>query len=189
MKSSLLLIVLIIFSCSPEHKAVNEKLIVSILENYIEEDSLYDSDYIYPALLPYIYYEPQYSEEGFEFPPPPSSNEGEYLNEEKLIERLESEEYFSLEKDAQHIKHQIHLSGEAVPTLSLSSLSKKEFEFSPNEAASWYTFYLPIFNHDSSAVYVQFDLHYGSEGLGNGAILVRKNGEWSMIKWIPRWMT
>ncbi|WPP52206.1 hypothetical protein [Catalinimonas niigatensis] len=186
MRLNILLIILIGVSCKP--KAVDEELIISILENYIEEDSLYSSDYIYPELLPYIYYQPEYSDDGLEHPTPPPSYEGEYLNEIKFIERLECEKYFSYE-DSSHIKHQIFLSSKIFSTLNLSSLSKREFEFSPDEAASWYAFYLPVFNNDSSAVYVQYDYQYEGVGYGNGAILVKKNGHWIMVKFISRWMT
>lgn len=186
MRLNILLVMLIGVSCKP--KVADEELIISVLENYIEEDSLYNTDYVYPNLLPYIHYQPQYTDDGLEYPTPPVSYDGEYLHEVKLIERLDCEKYFSY-KDSSHIKHQIFLSNKIFSTLNLSSLSKKEFEFLPDESASWYAYYLPIFNHDSSAVYVQYDYQYEGVGYGNGAILVKKNNNWIMVKFIPRWMT
>ncbi|MDR7127731.1 hypothetical protein J2X69_000059 [Algoriphagus sp. 4150] len=65
------------------------------------------------------------------------------------------------------------------------------FGMNNKEQNSWYSFYLPIFSADSSAVYLQHDFYangIGGFGMGNGAVFVKENGEWKYQDFIPGWI-
>jgi len=50
-------------------------------------------------------------------------------------------------------------------------------------------FYLPIFNADSSAVYMQYDHFDNGYGEGNAAVFIKKEGKWIYLKFLPGWIT
>lgn len=187
MKLFILLTGILIFSCRTGASLPDDNHIVNVLNNYIEEDSLYSGN-ISSSLLPYFYYSVQYSDDGNEIPPPPVSLDGEFLDENKVIERTGEERYFS-KKDAGHIKYQLLKSKRISSSHKAVNLSKAIKRNEEGKTGSEYNFYVPIYNRDSSAVYVQYDYFIDfSNGYGNGAILVRDNGKWKMVKWIDRWM-
>jgi hypothetical protein len=188
----LILVMLVVFvSCNQTDKknitGASEDLFIEVIKSYIVEDSLYKTEIISPRLYPYIYYPTQYTEDGLEIPSPPIFYEGEYIDENKIIERIGHQKYFS-EKDRDHLKYQIISSKEISNTIYTSKLSKMD-RLKAEDITTWYMFYVPSFNSDSSAVYVQYDYHDGSYGEGNGALLIKNNGQWKLIDWFDRWIT
>lgn len=183
------LIIFVGVSCTQTNKInarLNESLFIEVIKNYIVEDSLYRTDIISPRLYPYIYYPTQYTEDGLEIPSPPSFDNGEYIDENKLIERIGHQAYFS-EKDGDHLRYQIISSQEISSTINISKLSKID-SLKAEEVTKWYIFFVPLFNNDSSAVYVQYDFHDDYYGDGNGALLIKNNGQWKLIDWFDRWI-
>lgn len=68
MRRFLFLISFVIFSCSQSKSMLNSddsKLFIELIENFIEHDSLYETRTINKYLLPYEYYEKEYSENGY----------------------------------------------------------------------------------------------------------------------------
>lgn len=190
MRLFFLLIIIVSVSCTQtENKnftRTGEDLFIEVIENYIVEDSLYRTDIISPRLYPYIYYPTQYTEDGLEIPSPPSFYDGEYIDENQLIERIGHQEYFS-EKDLDHVRYQIISSQDVSNTTNISKLSIMD-SLKAEEVTTWYIFFVPLFNIDSSAVYVQYDFHDGYYGDGNGAILIKNKGQWKLIDWFDRWI-
>ena len=173
-------------SCGKTDAIKNEILYIDVIQNYIIEDSLYLTANILPRLLPYFYFPSQYTEDGLEIPPPPVSYYGEYIDENKLIERIGNQTYFS-EKDKDHLKYQLIMSkkisnsNKDVKISKVNSGKKEELE------TIWYSFYVPLFNIDSTAVYVQNDFYDDGYGDGSGALLVKKDGQWKLVDWFSRW--
>jgi len=191
MRLFFLLIIIVRVSCTQtENKNItraSEDLFIEVIENYIVEDSLYKAESISPRFHPYIYYPTQYTEDGLEIPSPPIFYEGEYIEENQLIEKIGHQEYFS-EKDLDHLRYQIKSSQEISSITNISKLSNID-KCKEEEIRTWYIFYVPLFNIDSSAVYVQYDFHDGIYGEGNGALLIKNNGQWKLIDWFDRWIT
>lgn len=173
-------------SCEKTKTIKNENLYIEVIQNYIIEDSLYRTENISPRLLPYFYYPSQYSEDGLEIPSPPVSYFGEYIDEIQLIERIGNQTYFS-EKDKDHLKYQLIMSknisnsNKDVKISKVNNAKKEEIE------TIWYSFYVPLFNIDSSAVYVQNDFYDNGYGDGSGALLIKKDGQWKLVDWFSRW--
>jgi hypothetical protein len=173
-------------SCEKTDTVKNENLYIEVIKNYIIEDSLYRTENISTRLLPYFYFPSQYSEDGLELPSPPISYDGEYIDESKLIERMGKQTYFS-EKDKDHLKYQLIMSKNISKSNKDVKISKDNTVKKEDLETIWYSFYVPLFNIDSSAVYVQNDFYDNGYGDGSGALLIKKDGQWKLVDWFSRW--
>ncbi|WP_339759162.1 hypothetical protein [Algoriphagus aquimarinus] len=186
-----LLLPFLIFSCSQIKqisKSEESKLILELLEKYIVHDSLYETRTINKYLLPYEYYEQEYSEDGDLAPPPYGYGS---KNEFDIINSIELNPFFSDSASIVHVKHQLLNSEKIAKKHKLSTLDIVNLAMNNEDQDSWYSFYLPIFNADSSAVYMQYDFYpngFGGFGWGNGAVLLKENGEWKYHDFIPGWI-
>jgi len=180
------LFTILIFTSCETSKISEEPFIIEVLNHYIEEDSLYRTNHISSRLLSYTYYETQYTKDSLQIPLP-TEPFTEYQNEINMIETIANHEYFS-SKDADHLKHQLKRSREVSKSVKFSTLSSLNLEMKEAKLSYGYFFYVPIFNLDSSAVYVQYDCHNNLYGDGNGALLIKDNGKWKKAEWFTRWM-
>lgn len=182
-----------ILSCSSS-KQISEnedsKLIVELIENLIAHDSLYNARTINEYLLPYEYYEHEFIEDGYQVPPPATRNPNASKNEFDIANLLELGQFFSDSASIAHVKHQLLNSGEIAKNYKLTRLDLVKLEMNNRNQNSYYSFYLPIFNADSSAVYMQYDFYtngIGSVGYGNGAVFIKKKALWEYHAFILGW--
>ncbi|WP_057939772.1 hypothetical protein [Algoriphagus resistens] len=180
-----------IYSCSHGKYLSNEedsKLISELIGKFIVRDSLNQSGTINNNLLAYEYYEQENIEDGYAVPPPyytSSKNEFDFINS------VELNTFFHDSASIAHIKHQLLNSKKIAKKYKLSTLDIVKLGVKNRDPNSWYSFFLPIFNADSSAVYLQYDFYangLGGYGEGNGAIFLKKNGEWEYQDFIPGWI-
>ena len=186
---------LLIVSCNiDQENSPPNNLYIQLLEGYIKQDSIEIEGLISERLHPYKYYNLQYYK-GSEVPPPPPGFGESYTNEQSLIRNINTNSkdsinvmYFSSSCDSTHIKYQIILSSKLKKLPNISNWSKKNSD-SINNNKEFYIFYIPLFNCDSTQVYLQYDYHKGTYEEGNGAVFKKQNNEWKLVKWIFRWMT
>jgi hypothetical protein len=184
-QSPKLMILLLLFLGCKESKQENP-LFNALFYAYVLEDALDTSAYFSQKMIPYYYSEPEYLN-GLEIPEEWNLYEPEIMSVDKLRRIFNGSIHF-LPLDTAHIKQQIENSKNLANTnrVVLPNVSYPKLEELPEH---WYSFYVPIFNSDSSAVYVQYNYHDGIFGTGSGAILVKQQGNWTLVKWNDRWMT
>lgn len=198
-----IIILFVLFSCNPTNSELSlgdEDFITDLLDEYIRQDSINIHVTISDELSPYLHYIPEFSDEGYEAPPPPDALEGRYINEFNLVETINSDmnyatgfertnlKYFSAIKDLDHLKNQIMQSKELVKKINVKKWSKK-YNSKIEDKEGWYNFYFPLFNHDSTQVFLQYDYRNGNYSEGNGAVFIKKNGKWELARWIIGWVT
>lgn len=190
----LFILTFFILSCSSS-KQISEnedsKLIVELIEKLIAHDSLYGTATINEYLLPYEYYEQEFTEDGYQVPPPPTPNPNASKNEFDIANSFELTKFFSDSVSITHVKHQLLNSGKIAKKYKLTRLDLVKSEINNESQHSLYSFYLPIFNADSSAVYMEYDFYtngFGSVGYGNGAVFLKKNSKWVYQTFVPGWM-
>ncbi|UII26924.1 hypothetical protein LVD15_00360 [Fulvivirga maritima] len=185
-----IIIVFFIFLVSCGHnrdevESVNQNLIIALIEKCILADSLNYHGFIDSELQHYEYYELEFTDKGISYPPPQGS---QWLNETTIVEQLEEPQYFDDSVTRQYLKSQIINSKKIVNKVNLSSLGDDKLGVKFQNDESWYIFYLPIFNADSSAVYVQYDYFDSGYEEGKAAIFLKNNKQWEYTKFILRWM-
>ena len=189
-----ILILFIIISCSLSKQILSNEdstLVVELLEKIIENDSLYETRTINKFLLPYEYYEQEFTEDGDLAPPPASRNPNASKNEFDIANSIKLNPFFSDPASLAHVKHQLLNSEKIAKKYKLSTHDLVSLGKNNEDKDSWYSFYLPIFNADSSAVYMQYDFYPNSNGgfgWGNGAVFLKENGEWRYHDFIPGWI-
>lgn len=187
MKILSLIFILLNISCEKTNTIKNEILYIHVIQNYIIEDSLYRTENISHRLLPYFYFPSQYTEDGLEIPSPSVSYDGEYIDENQLIDRIGNQKFFS-EKDRNHLKYQLIMSKKISNSNKDLKISKVNSGKKEEVGTIWYSFYVPLFNIDSTAVYVQNDFYDNYYGDGSGALLIKKDGKWKLVDWFDRWI-
>ncbi|RAI88438.1 hypothetical protein [Algoriphagus yeomjeoni] len=182
-----------ILSCSTS-KQISEnedsKLIIELIEKFIAHDSLYNARTINEYLLPYEYYDQEFTEDGYLAPPPATINPNASKNEFDIANLFELTQFFNDSASMAHVKDQLLNSREIAKNYKLHRLDLVKSEINNKIPNSWYSFYPPIFNSDSSAVYMEYDFYtngMGSVGYGNGAVLIKKKGLWEYNAFIPGW--
>ena len=196
MKALLYLSLLLISSCkiNQENNPSND-LYIQLLEEYVKQDSIVIKGFVSNRLRPYKYYNIEYYK-GTEVPQPLGGFGESYVNEQSLIRYINrvaidsnSNKYFSSSCDSIHLKHQIILSSKLKELPDISIWSKKYSINAENLDKEFYIFYIPLFNCDSTQVYLQYDYNKGIYGQGNGAVFEKQNNKWKLVKWISRWIT
>lgn len=177
-----------IFSCSQSESILNSddsKLFIELMEIFIQHDSLYETRTINKYLLHYDYYENEYSEDGYQVPPPYGIG---YKNEFDFKESKELSQFFSDSTSIAHVKYQLLNSRGTAKNFKIAKRDLIKLGMDNKDQNSWYSFYLPIFNADSSAAFVQYDYYKNGLGFGNGAIFLKKDGNWKYHTFIPGWI-
>lgn len=189
MKHSLYLIFILIFfwKNSLDKHSDDDYIILDVIEHFILLDSLNDMGVVSLKLMPYQHYELNYTSDGYRVPPPPSPPFS--LNELELVEFLDFNGFSKDSVSLAHIRNQIITSSQRAIDIDMSKLKSDLRKGHPKKKEPMVLIYMPIFNLDSSAVYVQYDfyLHEYSFGYGNGAILTRQNEKWGYLKFLPTW--
>ena len=184
-------LLLIISSCGA-NKQISEsddpELILELLEKLIVNDSLYETRTMNKYLLAYEYYEQEFSDEGHLIPPPYGIG---WKNELDIINSIKLTQSFSDSISIAHVKDQLIKSKKNAKRYKLNNQDLAKLGMINEDQTSWYSFYLPIFNSDSSAVYLQSEFYTNNGtgyGEGNGTVFIKENGEWEFLESIPGWI-
>jgi hypothetical protein len=105
----------------------------------------------------------------------------ENLHEETLNET----KFPNIERNLNHLKSQL-----------TSPTSKAKFDFGKNTIdpnkldldKPYYKVYKPIFNLDSTGVYLEIDYHHQIYGDGRAFVFEFKKGSWKNVMFIPTWI-
>ena len=189
MHKIIIILIVLLNSCkqtSHKNEPLTSNLVANLIEQYILADSLNHYGFIITELQPYEHYDLQYMDDGIRHPPPQGYK---WKNEIALIEYIELEEYFTDSISSQHVKSQILKSKEFAESIDLSSLGEVTLGTDFEDTLSWFLFYMPIFNTDSTAVYIQYDHYDNGYEDGNAAVFIKKDDEWVYYKFLVGWMT
>lgn len=152
------------------------------MDGRIKEDA-----FIYHTLKPYEYDEIEINDDGHRLPP-----KDQFLkNEVDIVESLQNEKFPNDSSTLKHLKMQILGRPEIKTLFYLNSSLKNLWTNSEDLAEEFYVFYIPLYNLDSSAMYLQYDYYSvfpGGYGDG-GAFLLEENkeGTWFEKEWISTW--
>ena len=180
----------ILTSCSNNYKSLNNDpdiLIPYLIECFILTDSMNRHGAVHYKLGSYTHYNLKYTIEGYRHPAP-GANGHKWKNEIVLLESIDLNEYFDI-ADSVHIKRQIINSKTLANQYDLSSLDSATLGTANSDKLIFYHFYTPIFNKDSTAVYVEYDHFDNGYGDGNAVVFIKKNGNWIYYKFILGWIT
>ncbi|RXG18645.1 hypothetical protein DSM03_1017 [Leeuwenhoekiella aestuarii] len=177
---------------------INPEETDQIFKTLIEYKSIAPDSVINSQLLPFLIKDKEFTEDGISVPSPPPSLNGTYINEESLVSFLNSDQFirkpgfennkfFSKEKDLKYLKKQIEKSKKLVKQTNLNSFYPA-YKSDRNEKDS-YHFYTPLFNSDSTEVYIQVDFYEGVYGDGTGYLLLKENGAWKVVASTGIWIT
>lgn len=188
---------LFLISCSTNESSNKnqEHIYIQLLEEYVQQDSIIFNSVIDNKVHPYTYYDPVYVN-GTIAPAPGGGGFGvSYFNEQTFITYInsrhdgKSDSYFSKECDRDFLKKQTEIVGKRDNWFDVTEWCERHNADIDKFEGELHTFYLPLFNCDSTEVYLQYDYENGSYGEGNGAIFVKKNEKWILVKIISNWMT
>ena len=185
-----IILIILLTSCNLTHQQGELKdaaLVTHLIEQFILTDSLNQYGFVITELRHYEHYDLKYTDGGIRHPSPGSSYK--WKNETSLIEYIDLTEYFDDSISSQHVKSQIMSSKEYAESIDLSSLGEVTLGANFEDTLSWYLFYLPIFNIDSSAVYIQYDHFDNGYEDGNAAVFIKKDDEWVYYKFLLGWIT
>ena len=176
----------------------NKKETTEIYRIVIEERRIKPDVLINCNLIPFLAYDPEYTSDGFEAPPPPPSLNGWYTYSEKLIRFFNSSEFikendsinrkfFSRTKDEKFLKKQIDSSKRLTERINLKDLFS---DYNSNRTKrDGYHFYTPLFNKEKTQVYIQYDFYDGAYGNGFGVILIKENDTWKIVRTFGLWIS
>ena len=177
---------------------INPEETDQIFKTLIEYKSIGPDSLINSQLLPFLVHEKEYTEDGTSVPSPPPSLNGTYINEEFLISYLnsdqfirepgfENKEFFSKKEDLKFLKRQVENSKKLAKQTDLKDYYSA-YKYDRNKKEG-YHFYTPLFNIDSTEVYIQVDFYEGVYGDGTGYFLVKENGVWKVVGSTGIWIT
>ena len=177
---------------------LNQDETSQIFKTLIEYRSITPDSIINSKLLPFLVHEKEYTEDGTSVPSPPPSLNGTYIDGEYLIHFLNSDQFirepgfenkvfFSKKADLIHLKRQIENSKKWAKETNLKDYYSA-YNYDRNEKEG-YHFYTPLFNKDSTEVYIQVDFYEGVYGDGTGYFLIKENGNWKIVGSTGIWMT
>lgn len=177
---------------------LNQEETNQIFETLLKYNSITTDSIINTRLLPFLVHEKEYTEDGLSAPSPPPSLNGTYIHEDFLINFLntdqfirepgfENKNFFSQKEDLKHLKRQIENSKERAKETDLRDYYSAH-KNDRNEKEG-YHFYTPLFNSDSTEVYIQVDFYKGIYGHGNGYLLKKENGVWKVVGSTEIWIT
>lgn len=130
------------------------------------------------------YYTLEYYDDSLLVPPPTPFA----INEMEIIE-LGATDFFPRDSISRaFVRDQLIFLNENRSQFSLRKGNLKLRKFERAFPGHCYIFYKPIFNQDSSAMFLQHDRYYGYFGEGGIHFLVKENDKWVVEKFIPTWM-
>lgn len=185
-------LVLILFTSCKFQKSDTENLYIQLIEEYVRQDSIHLIGKINHTLLPYAHYEIELID-GHISPPPSPSITKSFFNEvvfrKHVNENSQRDTFFMTICDSEFLKSQVIESSKRETPLSIADWARKNEGKVAEDEFIFFSFYTPLFNCDSSQVYLQYDYQNGTYGEGNGAIFEKKNKKWRLVKKIINWMT
>ncbi|WP_268036267.1 hypothetical protein [Algoriphagus sp. PAP.12] len=191
MKFIYLFLVLILLGCKSQVQnkpSQNGNVLISqILTDLIHAGRIKDDVFIYHSLKPYEYYEIDISEDGLIIPP----KDPFVRNELDIVESLQNEKFPNDSSTLLHLKMQILDRPKIKTSFYLNSLLENLWTNSEDLPEEFYVFYIPLYNIDSTAMYLQYDYFVGFPGgYGEGgAFLLEKDkdGTWFEKEWKSTW--
>ncbi len=157
------------------------QLVEILIDDLIYSGKLDKQAFIIEHVYPITYYSIEVNEDGIEIPPPEYNSR----NEREIINWIEMDLFPKNEQTLNHVRSQIE-----------GSTSKAKFDFGsksidPNKIdfeKPYYMVFKPIYNLDSTAVYLEIDYHYNNYGDGRAYVFELKNESWENVKFIPTWI-
>jgi len=184
LKFSILILFVSCIAGQKQTKNSEEALVLNLIEQYYKHGPLQPQTFVSPTLLPFKYYDYEQTGDGI-IVPPTEQNIGNF-NEQSFFRIIRNNEHFKVESESNWIKEQILNSNATSKIISLKNLNNHIAN--KTKSNRWYSFYIPIFNTDSSAVYLQYDYFDGGYEEGRAALMVTSNGEWKLIETYHIWM-
>jgi hypothetical protein len=108
-------------------------------------------------------------------------------NEEDVIKWVDSEYFPNNSTTRNHVQYQLKYLNENRSQFRLVRGDLKLRKFERVYPGHCYIFYKPIFNQDSSAMFLQHDRYYGYFGEGGIHLVVKANDKWVVEKFIHTW--
>lgn len=130
------------------------------------------------------YYTLEYSDDSLLAPPPTPFAK----NEEEVIKWIDSEYFPNDSNTRNHVRYQLKYLNENKSQFRLIGGDLKLRKLERIFPGHCYIFYQPIFNQDSSAIFLQHDSYYGFLGQGGIHLLAKENSKWIVKKFITTWM-
>ena len=172
--------------CTSKRKAFqgSQYQLVEILINDLNKSGVLEKQaFIIDRLYPMSYYKVEINEDGLEIPSPEKNSR----NEVGIINWIEMDLFPKNGQTLNHVRSQIK-----------GSTPKAKFDFGSNSIDSkkidlekpYYRVYKPIYNLDSTAVYLEIDYHDNIYGHGSAYVFELKNESWENVKFINlTWIT
>ena len=186
MKSYVFSLFLILAACKSSNPTIENDYVFDvgvIITELIESGYIDRKVPIADHLITIEYYTLEYSDDGLLAPPPTLFA----INEEDIIGLVDSE-YFPKDSTTRiHLQYQLKFLTENRSQFRLIRGDLKLRKFERAFPGHCYFFYKPIFNQDSSAMFLQHDRYYGYLGEGGIHLLVKENGKWVVEKIIHTW--
>lgn len=162
-------------------------LISQILSELIHIGRIKDDVFICHTLKPYEYYEIELTDDGLRIPP----KDPFVRNELDIVESLQNEKFPNVGLTLMHLKMQILDRSKNKSSRHLNSPLKNLWTNSEDLPEEFYVFYIPLYNLDSTAMYLQYDYFVGFPGGYDegGAFLLEKDkdGTWFEKEWKSTW--
>lgn len=161
-------------------QSFNEKT-VEILVNYlILEGDLDKQAFLVNRTWPFQYFEIKFTDDGLQIPPPNYYSR----NESEIVNLIDLKCFPKDDSTLEFVKNQLKASS------SRQVLNFGEKSIKPNQIEHkrpYYKVYKPIYNVDSTAIYLEIDFHHQIYGDGRAFVFEFKNGNWKNVKFIPTW--
>lgn len=114
------------------------------------------------------------------------------INEVDIVESIQNEKFPNDSSTLKHLKMQILDRPEIKNSFYLNFSLKNLWTNSKDLPEEFYVFYFPLYNLDSSAMYLQYDYYFGFPGEygDGGAFLLEENkdGTWFEKEWKSTWV-
>lgn len=170
--------------CTSKRKASQGsqyQLVETLIDDLIESENLEKQAFIIEHVYPIQYYKVEISEDGLEIPPPDYNSR----NEMGIINWIEMDLFPKNEQTLNHVRSQIEGStSKAKFDFGSKSIDPKKIDFEK----PYYMVFNPIYNLDSTAVYLEIDYHDNYYGDGRAFVFELKNESWKNVKFIPTWI-
>lgn len=192
MKFNFFFLILILIGCKPqtqEKPSQNGNVLISqIISDLIIDGRIKDNAFIYHTLKPFEHYNLEWTDDGLRIP----LKDPFVRNEVDIVESIQNEKFPNDSSTLMHLKMQILDRLENKSSFNLNSSLKNLWTNSEDLPEEFYVFYIPLYNLDSSAMYLQYDYYSGFPGRygDGGAFLLEKVKEeiWIEKKMISTWI-
>lgn len=186
MKSYVFSLFLILAACKSSNPTIENDYVFDvgvIITELIESGYIDRKVPIADRLKTIEYYNLEYFDDSLLAPPPNPFAQNEVV----IINWVDSEYFPNDSTTRNHVQYQLKYLNENRSQFRLIKGDLKLRKFERAFPGHCYFFYKPIFNQDSSAMFLRHDRYYGYLGEGGIHLLVKENGKWVFEKFIHTW--